>query len=167
MGPSLQRKGPGRVLLALQGPSRKPSLLSKLILVPCNLLILDNRLFQSLYIQPAGYEDCDVISELGNPGRKAANEWDTAQCRTCPLIPKPSQEGLQREDIEKRRQKAALPDRTLDRNHPRMPSVHRHHCLRVVLHHANPSAELRFESGSLQNRRQEPMVDPIEGLGLI
>ena len=30
MGPSLQRKGPGRVSLPLQAPSRKPSLLSKL-----------------------------------------------------------------------------------------------------------------------------------------
>ena len=33
-GPSLQRKGPGRVLLPLQAPSRKPSLLSKLTLAP-------------------------------------------------------------------------------------------------------------------------------------
>ena len=135
----------------------------KIDLGPCNPLVLDNR----LDIQPVGYKDCDVISERGNPCRKAAHEWDTAQCRTCPLIPKPAQEGLQREDIEKRRQRAALPDRTLDRDHPRTPSVHLHHCLRVVVHHANPSAELRFESGSLQNRRQEPMVNPIEGLGLI
>ena len=166
MGPPLQRKGPGRVLLPLQEPSRKPSLLSKLTLTPA-IRLLGNRLFHSLYILAAGYKDCDVISERGNPGRKAANEWDTAQCRTCPLIPKPAQEGLQREDIEKRRQRAALPDRTLDRHHPRTPSVHLHHCLRVVVHHANPSAELRLESGSFQNRRQEPMVYPIEGLGLI
>ena len=34
MGPSLQRKGPGRVLLPIQAPSRKPSLLSKLTLAP-------------------------------------------------------------------------------------------------------------------------------------
>ena len=150
-------------------PSTKPQTFAfvKIDLGPCNPLILDNRLFYSLYIPEAGYENCDVISERGNPSRKAANEWDTAQCRTCPLIPKPAQEGLQREDIEKRRQGAALPDRSLDRDHPRTPSVHLHHCLRVVVHHANPSAELRFESGSLQNRRQEPMVYPIEGLGLI
>ena len=32
--PSLQRKGPGRVLLPLQAPIRKPSLLSKLTLAP-------------------------------------------------------------------------------------------------------------------------------------
>ena len=34
MDPSLQRKGPGIVLLPLQAPSRKPSLLSKLTLPP-------------------------------------------------------------------------------------------------------------------------------------
>ena len=27
--------------------------------------------------------------------------------------------------------------------------------------------ELRFESGGLQNSRQEPMINPVEGLGLI
>ena len=34
MGPSLQRKGPGRVSLPLQAQSRKPSLLSQLTLAP-------------------------------------------------------------------------------------------------------------------------------------
>ena len=167
MGPSLQRKGPGRVLLP--PPSTEPQTFAfvKIDLGSCNPPVPDNRLFHSLYIQPAGYKDCDVISERGNPCRKAANKRDTAQGRTCPLIPKPAQEGLQREDIEKRRQRAALPDRTLDRERPRKPSVHLHHCLRVVVHHANPSAELRFESGSLQNSGQKPMVNPIEGLGLI
>ena len=46
------------------------------------------------------------------------------------------------------------------------PSVYPHHCLRSVIHHANPSAELRPKSGSLLNRRQKPMVNPIEGPGL-
>ena len=77
------------------------------------------------------------------------------------------EQGLQSEDIEKRRQRAALRDRSLNRENPRMPSVHLHQCLRVVLHHANPSAEFRLESGSLQNRRQKPIVNPIEGLVLI
>ena len=150
-------------------PSTEPQTFAfvKIDLSPCNPFILDNRLFHSLYILAAGYKDCDVISERGNPCRQAASKRDTVQCCTCPLIPKPVQEGLQREDIEKRRQMVALPDRTLDRYHPRTPSVHLHHCMRVVVHHANPSAELRFESGSLQNRRQEPMFYPIEGLGLI
>ena len=139
----------------------------KIDLGSCNRLVLDNRFFHSLYIQPAGYKDCDVISERRNPCRKAASKRDTAQGRTCPLIPKLVQEGLQREDIEKRRQRAALSDRTLDRERPRTPSVHLHHCLRVVVHHANPSAELRFESDSLETSGQKPMVNPIEGLGLI
>ena len=94
-------------------------------------------------------------------------KMDTAQGRICPLNPKLSEQGLQGEDGEKGRQGAALPDRSLDCERPRMTSVYLHHCLRVVVHHANPSAELRFESGSLQNRRQKPMVNPIEGLGLI
>ena len=82
-------------------------------------------------------------------------------------IPKPTEQGLQSEDIEKRRQGATPPDRTLDRECPRTPFVHLHHCLRVVVHHVNPSAELRLESGDLQNSGQKPMVNPIEGLGLI
>ena len=140
-------------------PSNEPQTFAffKIDLGPCNPLVLDNRLFHSLYIQPAGYKDCDVISEHGNPCRKVANERDTAQCRICPLIPKAAQEGLKRKDIKKRRQSAALPDRTLDRDHPRMPSVHLHHCLRVVVHHANPSAELRFESGI--SPKQTPRTD--------
>ena len=52
-------------------------------------------------------------------------------------------------------------------NAPRTPSVYLHHCLKVVVHHANPSTELRLESDSLQNRCQKPMVNPIESLGLI
>ena len=100
----------------------------KIDLGSCNPLVLDNRLFHSLYIQAAGYKDCDVISERGNPCRKRASKRDTAQGRTCPLIPKPAEEGLQREDIEKRRQRAVLPDRTLDREYLRTPSVHLHHC---------------------------------------
>ena len=166
-GPSLQRKGPGRVLLPLQAPSRKTSLLSKLTLAPAIRSYSTTASFTSPISWQWDTKTVTVISERGNPGRKAANEWDRVRGRTCPLIPKPAQEGLQREDIEKRRQRTALPDRTLDRDLPRTPSVHLHHCLRVMVHHANPSAELRFESGSLQNRWQEPTVYPIEGLGLI
>ena len=133
----------------------------------CNPLVLANRLLHNLYIQAAGHKDCDIISERGNPCRKRASKRDTAQDRTCPLIPKPAEQGLQREDLEKRRQRAALPDRTLVCERPRTPSVHLHHCLRVVVHHGNPSAELRLESDSLQNSRQKPIVNPIESLGLI
>ena len=167
MGPSLQQEGPWKSIAA--PPSTEPQTFAfvKIDLGPCNPLLFDNCLFHSLYIQPAGYKGCDVIDERGNPCRKATSKRDTAQRRTCPLIPKPAQEGLQREDIKKRRQRAALPDRTFDRERPRTPSVHLQHCLTVVVHHANPSAGLRFEFGSLQNNDQKPMVSPIKGLGLI
>ena len=79
----------------------------------------------------------------------------------------PDEQGLHSEDIEKRRQGAALPEWSLDRKSPQMPSVHLHHRLWVVVHHADPFAELWFESSGLQNCHQEPMVHPIEGLGLI
>ena len=36
-----------------------------------------------------------------------------------------------------------------------------------MVQNADPFAELRLESGGLQNRRQELVVHPIEGLGLI
>ena len=123
-------EGPWKSIATPQSTEQQTFAFVKIDLGPCNPLVLDNHLFHSLYIQSAGYKDCDVISERGNPWRKAANERDTAQGRTCPLIPNPAQEGLQREDIKKRRQRAALSDRTLDRDHPRTPSVHLHHCLR-------------------------------------
>ena len=43
----------------------------------------------------------DIIGERGNPCRKR----DTAQGRIGPLIPKPTEKGLQSEEIEKRRQR--------------------------------------------------------------
>ena len=37
----------------------------------------------------------------------------------------------------------------------------------LLLFYTDVFVELRFESGSLQNRHQKPMVHTIEGLGLI
>ena len=150
-------------------PSTEPQTLAfvKIDLGSCYPLVLANRLLHSRYIQAAGYKDCDINGERRNPCRKRVSKRDTAQERIRSLIPKPTEQGLQSEDIEMRRQGAALPDRTLDSERPRTPSVHLHNCLRVVVHHVNPSAKLRFESGSLRNSRQKPMVNPIEGLGLI
>ena len=53
-------------------PSTEPQTFAfvKIDLGPCNPLILDNRLFHSLYILAAGYKDCDVISERGSPGQQ-------------------------------------------------------------------------------------------------
>ena len=60
--------------------------------------------------------------------------------RICCPIPKPTEQGLQGEDTEKRRQKTTLLDRPLERKCLRTPAVHLHHCLWVVVHHADPFA---------------------------
>ena len=66
-------------------------------------LVLANRLLQSLYIQAAGYKHCDIIRyQRRNPCRKRVSKKDTAQGRICLFIPKPTELGLQSEDIEKR-----------------------------------------------------------------
>ena len=98
---------------------------------------------------------------------KRASKRYTMQGWTCLLIPKPTEQGLQSEDIEKRRQRATLPDQTPDHENLWVLPVHLHHCLRVVVHHANQFAELRLKSGGFQNSHQEPMIDPIKDLVLI
>ena len=101
-GPSLQRKDPG----IATPPSTEPQNFAfvKVDLGSCNPLLLANRLLHSLYILAAGYEDCNIISECGNPCRKMVSKRDTAQSRISPFIPKPTEQGLQSEDIEKRGQ---------------------------------------------------------------
>ena len=94
-GPSLQRKGPGRVLLPLQEPSCKTSLLSKLTMAPAIRSYSPTTFFPVSIILVVGYEDCDIISERGNPCRKRASKRDIAQGRICPLIPKPTKQGFQ------------------------------------------------------------------------
>ena len=92
---------------------------------------------------------------------------NVAQGQTCFLIPKPTEQGLQSKDIEKRRQGSTLLDQTLDRESLLAPSVHLNHRLWVVIYHSNQFVELRFESGGFQNSHQEPMVNPIGDFGLI
>ena len=161
-GPSFQRKGPGRGMPTLQLPNCKPSLLSKLILVPAIYSYLTTPFFTALM---SSRRDTKTVISSANADTFA--ERDTAQGRTCLLIPKPTEQGLQSENIEKRRQYATRPDRTLNFKSLRALPVHLHYCLQVVVHHTNPFAELRLESGGLQNSCQEPMVNPIKDLGLI
>ena len=167
-GSSLQRKGSGRVSLLLQASSRKPSFLSKLTLA---LAIRSYSPAAFFAASISRRRDINTVISSANAETLAVREPAKGTPRRAgfapPPIPKPTEEGLQSEDIEKRRQRTALLDRTLDRERPRTPSVHLHHCLWVVIHHANPSAELRLESGSLQNSHQKPMVNPVKGLGLI
>ena len=101
--PSLQRKGPERETSPLQVPNRRLSLLSKIDLGSCYLFVPCNRLL-SLYVQAAKHKDSDIIGVCGYLCCKRASKRDTAQGRTCLLIPKPTERRLQSENIEKRRQ---------------------------------------------------------------
>ena len=162
MGPSIHRKGPGRVSLPLQAPSRKPSLLSKLTLAPAIRSYSPTAFFTAFISRR---RDTKTVISSSNAETLAVRGPAKGTPRRAGFVS--SSLSLRSRDIEKRRQGAALPDRMFDREGLRTPSVHLHHCLRVVVHHVNPSAELRLESSSLQNSRQKPMVNPIEGLGLI
>ena len=150
-------------------PSTEPQTFAfdKIDLGSCYPLVITNRLLHGLYIHAAGYKHCDIIGERRNPCRKRASKRETAQGRVRPLIPKPMEQGFQSKDLKKRTGGSPAGPNTRSQTPSRTPSVHLHHCLRVVVHHVNPSAELRLESRSFQNSRQKPMVNPIEGLVLI
>ena len=162
MGPSLQQKVLGRVSLPVQAPSRKPSLLSKLTLASAirsysatavfttsmnfrqdTKTVISSVNVETLVVRgPAKGipRRAEFVPSTGAP-RRGRREGETRGCSARPIA-------LLRTPL----------------NAFRLPA---HHCLRVVVHHTNLSAELRFESGSLQNRRQKTMVNPIESLGLI
>ena len=165
-GPSLQQRGPGMVSLPLEAPSRKPTLLSKLTLAPAIRSYSPTAFFTAFISRR---RDTNTVISSPNAETLAVRGPAKGTLRRAGFVPSSlslRSRGLKAR-TEKRRQGAALPDRTLDRERPRTPSVHLHHCLRVVVHHSNSSAELRLESGSLQNSRQKPMVNPIKGLCLI
>ena len=115
----------------------------------------------------AGHKDCDIISVRGNFCPVTANEGDSAQSWICPYIPKPSEQGLQSKDMEKREQGPTLLDQPFDCESLRALSVHLHHCPVVMVQHADPFEELQFESSGLQIHHQKLMVHPIESFGLI
>ena len=152
-----------------QGDATHPSTQSqtfaliKIDLGTCYFFVPPNRLLHCQYIKSAGHKDSDIIDVYRDLRANTASKGESTQG----WIPKPTEQGLQSEDIEKRGQGETLPDRSLDRKSLRTLSVHLHQRLQVVVQHAVPFAELRLESGGLQNRRQEPIVHPIEGLGLI
>ena len=121
-----------------------------LLLVPCNCLL------HSLYVQTVGHKNCDIIGESGDPCSDTTDKGNSDQCQNCFLISKPTEQGLQGKDVEKRRQGATLLDQPLNCKGPQ-----------AAVQNADPSVELWFESGSLQNCHQKPMIHPIEGFGLI
>ena len=115
-GPSLQRRDPGRVSL----PARHRFCQNW----PWLLLFvrIQQPPFHSLYVQEAGHKDSDVIGKHGNPYCKRASKRDTMKGKICPLIPKPSEQGLQSEDIEKRREgNPCRTDRSITNAPERLP----------------------------------------------
>ena len=93
-----------------------------------------------------GHKDSDIIMERRDLFCKRVSKKGTTQNRTFP-------------SFQSRR--------TLDRESLRALSVHLHYRLKDVVHHANQFAKLQVESVSLQNSRQKPMVNLVEGFGLI
>ena len=116
--------------------------LIKVDLGPCYLLLLHSRLLHSFYVKTAGHKDSDIIRVRWYLCRKKSSKRNAAQGRNCLLIPKPTEQGIQSEDIEKR-QGSTLRDWTLDRESLRESPVHLHHRLWFVVHHAYPFAKTR------------------------
>ena len=148
MGLSPQWKGPGRVSLPVQTLSRKPLPLSKLTLAPAIRSYSVTAFFTASMSRWWDIKTVILSMTVEKPCYKRVNKRDATQGRIFPFISKPLEQGLQSKDI-KRRQGLTLPNWLLNRKYPQTPFIYLHHWLRVVVHHANPSAELRFESGSL------------------
>ena len=148
MGSSLQRKCPSRGT----PPSRRSLLLSKLILAPATSSYLLTAFFTA-FMSYRRDSNTDIISVCENLPSNTADKRDSTQDRICRPICKPPEQGLQGEDIEKRKQGATLPDRPLENECFGTLPVRLHQRLGVVIHHADPFAELRFKSVGLQNLR--------------
>ena len=147
-------------------PSTQPQTfaLIKIDLGTCYFFIPLNRLLHSLYIWSVGYKNGHIIGIRRNLCPKTAGKGDSTQGWICRPIPEPTEQGLQNEDIEKKRQGATMPDQVLDSKRLQMLTVHLDYRLRIVVHHADPFVELWFESGGFRNRRRKPMVNPVKGL---
>ena len=90
---SLHRKGLVRGMPPLQ-----------LILAPVICLYITTVFFAAFMSKWWGHKDSDIIGVRGYLCRKRTNKMNAAQARTCLLVPKPPEQGLQSEDIEKMRQ---------------------------------------------------------------
>ena len=99
-------------------PGTKPQTFAfvKIVLGSCYSFVFGCCLLHNLYVQAVGHKDGDIISERWNPCCKWTNKRYTAQGRICRLFPRPSQQGLQSEDIEKRWQGATLQTNRSRRN---------------------------------------------------
>ena len=81
---------------------------------PYYLLVTRRHLIHRFYVQTAGHKDNDIISVHGYICRKRTSKKKAARNRTCFLIAKQPEQGLQSEDTEKRRPGATLQDWSLD-----------------------------------------------------
>ena len=167
-GPTHTRNSSGKVLVTEHHPSRHlaenlryyqswswPLLSARTSLAHYSQLLCPNG---GTEIQCCTWEHADTFAVRG-PAKRRPQKAGLAFSST--------KQVLQSEDIEKRRQGATLRDQPFDYERLRTLPVYLHHRLRVVVYHTNPNPELWLESGGLQNSRQEPMVNPIKGLGVI
>ena len=127
--------------------------------------LLSFRTLQLLSSQMARHKDSDIIGVHRYFCQKRASKRNVAQGWAYLLIPKPMEQRLQSKDIEKRWGNPARPTAWLWKSPSFSCSLH--HCLRVIVHHANPFVELWFKSSGFQNICQKPMVNTIKGLELI
>ena len=102
-GPSLQRKGSDRVTPPLQAPSLRPSLLSKLTLAPASCSYLATAFSTTSMSEQWDTKNCDIIDESRDPYSNTTDKGHSDQGRIGLLISKPTGQGLQFKDVEKRR----------------------------------------------------------------
>ena len=98
MVPSYQWKGPGWGTSLLQAPNHRLSLLSKKILAPAICSYLATAFFPAFMSRR---RDSYIIGVRRHLRCKRASKRDTTQGWICPLIPKPIEQRLQSEDLEK------------------------------------------------------------------
>ena len=91
-------EGPWQGIATHPGTEPQTFALSKLTLTPT----ICSYSATAFFVQAAGHKDGDIIGERGNPCCMRASKRDTTQGWICPLITKPSELGLQSEDMEKR-----------------------------------------------------------------
>ena len=161
-GPPLQRKGPGRVSLPLQAPSHRLSLLSKLTLAPAIRSYSPTAFFTAFISRRRDTKT--VISSANAETIAVRGPAKGTPCRAG-FVPSSLAYGVGAPKRGHRgdRGQPCWIERSIANVFERLPFT----CTTawglwyIMLIH------LRFESGSLQNSCQKPMVNPSEGLGLI
>ena len=157
-GLSLQRKGPGRVVLPFQEPNRKPLQTFKGDLGPCYLFVPRKPLLHRCYIQKTV-----ILSAYADTFAKRGIAKRMLRRAGLALSSLSLWSRIQRRGDK---EQPCWTDLSIADAPERFPFTYTT-AFNVVVHHVNPFAELQFESGGLKNSRQEPMINSVEGLGLI